>query len=232
MKKLLKYFSAGELILWSVSVAVIIISFLLFDRGSVLTLIASLVGVTALIFCAKGNPIGQIFMITFCILYAIISLSFSYYGELMTYVFMSLPMAVFSLISWMKNPYKGGERSEVKTNRIGKKEIFIMLGVTVIVTVVFYFLLKYFGTANLLPSSLSVATSFFAAYLTMRRSPYFALAYALNDVVLIVLWSLAAFKDVTYVSVIICFIVFLVNDLHGFISWRKMEARQNMPDEP
>lgn len=231
MKKLLKYFSVGELILWSVSVAVIIISFLLFDRGNILTLIASLVGVTALIFCAKGNPIGQIFMIVFCILYGIISLSFSYYGELMTYVFMSLPMAIFSLITWLRNPYKG-ERSEVKINRIGKREIFIMLGVTAVVTVVFYFILKFFGTANLLPSTLSVATSFLAAYLTMRRSPYFALAYALNDIVLIVLWTLAAFENVTYVSVIICFTVFLANDLHGFISWRKMEVRQNIPDEP
>lgn len=227
MKKLLKYFSVGELALWFGSVAVIIISFLLFDRGSVLTLIASLIGVTALIFCAKGNPVGQVLMIIFCILYGIISLTFAYYGELMTYVFMCLPMAVFSLITWLRNPYKGGDRSEVKTNRIAKKEIFIMLGVTVIVTVVFYFILKFFGTANLLTSSLSVATSFFAAYLTMRRSPFFALAYALNDVVLIVLWAMAAFENVTYVSVIICFAVFLVNDLNGFICWRRMEARQN-----
>ena len=63
-------------------------------------------------------------------------------------------------------------------------------------------------------------------YLTFRRSPYFALAYAANDVVLIVLWALAAAENVTYISVIICFVVFLVNDLHGFVSWKQMEKRQ------
>ena len=63
-------------------------------------------------------------------------------------------------------------------------------------------------------------------YLTFRRSPYFALAYAANDIVLIVLWVLAAVTDITCSSVIICFVVFLVNDLYGFISWRKMEKRQ------
>ncbi|MBQ8849525.1 MAG: nicotinamide mononucleotide transporter [Clostridia bacterium] len=231
MKKLLKYFSVGEIALWLSSVAVIIISFCIFDRESYLTLAASIVGVTALIICAKGNPIGQVFMIIFCILYGIISLSFSYYGELITYTCMSLPMAVFSLISWLRNPYKG-ERAEVKTNRPGKKEIFIMLGVTAVVTFLFYFILKYFGTANLLPSTLSVTTSFFAAYLSFRRSPYFAFVYALNDIVLIILWTLAAFTDITYISVIICFTVFLVNDLHGFFSWKRMEKRQRMPEEP
>ena len=231
MKRIIKYFSVGELILWSLSVAVIIASFLLFDKSNYLALAASLVGVTALIFCAKGNPIGQGLMIVFSILYSIISISYSYYGELMTYMFMSLPMAAVSLISWLRNPYKSGH-AEVKTNRIGKGEFFILLGVTAAVTAIFYFLLKYFGTANLLPSVCSVATSFFAAYLTFRRSPYFALAYALNDVVLIILWTLAVFDDITYISVIICFVVFLINDLHGFICWKRMEARQNAPEEP
>ena len=231
MKRLIKYFSMGEIILWSASMATIIITFCLFDRQSYMSLAASMIGVTALIFCAKGNPIGQMLMIIFCILYGIISLSFSYYGEAITYFGMSLPMATVSLISWLRNPYKG-DHSTVKTNRPKRKEIFIMMGVTAIVTFASYFVLKVFGTANLLPSTFSVTTSFFAAYLTFRRSPYFALVYALNDIVLIILWTLATIEDITYISVIICFVVFLANDLHGFISWKRMEKKQNMPDEP
>ena len=83
-----------------------------------------------------------------------------------------------------------------------------------------------FYNRNILPSTLSVATSFAAVYLTFRRSPYFALAYAANDVVLIVLWILAAREDISYLSVIICFVMFLVNDLYGFVSWKRMEKRQ------
>ena len=231
MKKLINYFSVGERVLWLSSIAVILISFLLFDRQNYLALVASLVGVTALIFCAKGNPVGQGLMIIFCVLYGIISLSYSYYGELMTYMCMSLPMATVSLISWLRNPFKKGH-AEVKTNRISKKELLMLCGLTALVTLIFYFILKYFGTANLLPSVVSVTTSFFAAYLTFRRSPYFALAYAFNDIVLIILWTLAVFEDISYVSVIICFVVFLVNDVHGFVKWKRMEARQNLPEEP
>lgn len=92
--------------------------------------------------------------------------------------------------------------------------------------ILFYFILEYFDTANIIPSILSVTTSFLAVYLTFRRSPYFALAYAANDIVLIILWIWASMYDARYISVVVCFIAFLVNDIYGFISWRKMKIRQ------
>lgn len=226
IKSVSHYFSKSEIILWSFSVVLIILSFIIFDKENYLTLSASLIGVTSLIFNAKGNPFGQLLMIIFSILYGIISYSFDYYGEMITYLGMTGPMALFALVSWLRNPYNG-KKSEVKVNRISKKEIVFMLILTVVVTAVFYFILKAFNTANLPLSTLSVTTSFIAVYLTFRRSAYFALAYASNDIVLIILWILAAVTDISYISVIICFAVFLINDLYGFISWRKMSERQN-----
>ena len=220
------YFTKTEIALWSVSTIAIVLSFFLFDRGNFMTLIASIIGVTSLIFNAKGNPFGQLLMVMFSILYGIISFRFRYYGEMITYLGMTAPMAVFALISWLRNPYKGN-KSEVAVNRLRRGEAGLMLLLTAAVTVLFYFILAYFHTANILPSTLSVTTSFIAVYLTFRRSPYFALAYAANDIVLIVLWTLAALEHISYISVIICFIVFLVNDLYGFVSWRKMEKRQS-----
>lgn len=222
----MKYFSKFEIGLWCSSVVLILISFFVFDKSGYLTLAASLIGVTSLIFAAKGNPISQALMIIFSILYGIISYTFNYYGEMITYLGMTGPMAVFALISWLRNPYKG-KKSEVRVNKISGKEIVFMLILTAAVTAVFYFILEYFGTANIIPSTLSVTTSFIAVYLTFRRSAYYALAYAANDIVLIILWILAAITDISYISVIICFVVFLINDLYGFISWKRMSARQN-----
>lgn len=219
------YFSKAEIILWTSSVMMIIISFIIFDRENYLTLSASLIGATSLIFNAKGNPFGQLLMVVFSILYGIISFSFAYYGEMITYLGMTMPMAVFALISWLRNPYKGN-KAEVRVNSVSNKEIVFMCVITAFVTVIFYFILNYFHTANMIPSTLSVTTSFVAVYLTFRRSPYFALAYAANDIVLIVLWVLASISDVRYVSVIVCFIAFLVNDIYGFINWHRMKIRQ------
>ncbi|MBQ3036739.1 MAG: nicotinamide riboside transporter PnuC [Lachnospiraceae bacterium] len=129
------YFKKREIALWSGSVILILLSFLIFDRSNGLTLIASLIGVTSLIFCAKGNPVGQVLMILFSVLYGIISYGFAYYGEMITYLGMTLPTA--------------------------------------------------------------------------------------------------AAEDVRYISVVVCFIAFLVNDLYGYISWKKMEKRQGrtVPEE-
>ena len=226
IKRFIKYFSVGEILLWCSSVILIVLSFCLFDRENYLTLCASLIGVTSLIFNAKGNPFGQILMVIFSLLYGIISFSFAYYGEMITYLGMTMPMAVFAFVSWIKNPYKN-KRSEVKVNRISKKETVFMSLVTAVVTVIFYYILDYFNTANMIPGTVSVTTSFIAAYLTFRRSPYFALAYASNDIVLILLWILASMEDIRYISVVVCFAAFLVNDLYSFLSWRRMEKRQS-----
>jgi len=223
--KILKSFSKGEKILWLCSVSMIIAAFLIFDSGNYLALAASLIGTTALIFNAKGNPFGQILIIIFSLIYAFISYTYAYYGEMITYLGMTTPMAAVSLISWLKNPYKGN-KAEVKINRLRGREIVFAAFLSAVVTVVFYFILKAFNTPNLLASTVSVVTSFFAAYLTFRRSPFFALAYMLNDVALIILWSLAAAEDPSYVSVIICFIAFLANDLYSFINWSRLQKKQ------
>ncbi len=220
------YFSKLEIMLWSSSVGVILLSFCIFDRENYLTLTASLIGVTSLIFNAKGNPFGQLLMVVFSVLYGVISYTFSYYGEMITYLGMTMPMAILALISWLRNPYDGN-KAEVKVNTIGKRETGWMWILTVGVTLLFYFILAHFNTANLIPSTLSVTTSFLAVYLTFRRSPYFALAYAANDVVLIVLWVLASATNMRYLSVVVCFVAFLFNDIYGYVSWQKMKNRQN-----
>lgn len=218
-------FTKGEIALWGLSVLLIILSFLLFDGKGFLTLAASLIGVTSLIFNAKGNPLGQLLMVVFSGLYGVISFTFSYYGEMITYLGMTAPMAVFAFISWVKNPYEGN-RAQVRINRLHKREVLFMLILTAAVTWIFYYILAVFHTANLAISTLSVTTSFLAVYLTFRRSRFFALAYAANDVVLIVLWILASFQNSAYLSVVVCFGMFFVNDIYGFISWRQMEKKQ------
>ena len=218
-------FSKTDLFLWGGSAAAIILSFLLFDRESYLTLAASLVGVTSLIFNAKGNPFGQLLMIVFSILYGIISYCFAYYGEMLTYLGMTMPMSVFSLISWLRHPYEGN-KAEVQVHSLEKKELLPITALSIAVTTAFYFLLVHFHTANIIPSTISVTTSFLAAYLTYRRTPYFAVAYAANDIVLIVLWVLASTENIRYVAVVVCFAAFLLHDLYGFKKWKKMHERQ------
>lgn len=225
MKRIISYFNKYDIYLWSVSVTSIAAAFYIYGNTDPLKLIVSIIGVTSLIFNAKGNPVGQLLMIVFSVIYGYISYSFGYYGEMITYIGMTMPMALFSLISWLRHPFKG-TRSQVEVNTLKPKEYIFIFFLSIIVTVIFYFILKSLNTSSLYFSTLSVLTSFAAAYLTFRRTKEFALAYALNDIVLIILWSIAAKENKEYISLIICFIMFLANDIYGYISWGIMKRDQ------
>ena len=204
-------FTRKEKCFWLLSVLVILICYGIYRQDSLLNVIASVTGVSSLLYIAKGNPIGQIFVVIFSLLYGMIAYMNAYYGEMLTYVGMTMPMAVLSFYSWITHPFQ---------------ENACLFVLTAIVTFVFYFILKAFSTANLMWSTISVMTSFAAVFLTYKRSAYYAVAYAMNDFVLIILWSFAFFRQPSYLSVVMCFIIFFLYDIYGFINWSRMRQKQ------
>jgi len=225
MKNPFKLLDKKDWIVYIISLVVVIASNVVTLQFDALNFFSTVIGVTALIFIAKGNVWGQILSVVFCALYGIISLRFRYYGEMITYLGMSMPIAVFSIITWLKNPYKKGE-GVVKIRKFTFLEGVIMLLIAIGVTVGFYFVLRVFDTPNLIISTISVTTSFCAAYLMLRRISYYAIAYALNDIILIILWVLATIENIIYLPVVACFLIFLLNDLYAFISWKAREKYQ------
>lgn len=226
MKQLLsfKQLTALERILWLGSVTVVSLAFLAMPTKDYLSLTASLIGVTALIFVAKGMVIGQVLTVVFAVFYGIISFYFRYYGEMLTYLCMTSPIAVLAALEWRRNPYR--DTAQVRVRKLDARSATLMLALATAATVASYFVLHALDTANLTLSTVSVTTSFIASYLTFLRSPYYALGYAANDLVLIGLWMLAAFEDPAYAPMIACFAMFFVNDAYGFINWRRMRLSQ------
>lgn len=216
--------SKAEKTRWIISLITIILSPYLFSERDTLTIIASAIGATALIFVGKGDAIGQLLTIIFAVIYAIISFRFHYYGEMITYVGMTAPSALWAMIVWLKNPYSA---REVKVGKMTKAKWCLLAVSAVIVTLIMWRVLVYFNTANILFSTISVTTSYLASMLTVLRSPYYAVCYAANDIILIVLWTLASMADISYFPMVLCFLIFLINDLYGFINWKRMKNRQD-----
>lgn len=214
----------GERRLWLGSMLVILASFGLSGGADWLSAGAALIGVTALIFVAKGYVLGQVLTIAFALVYGGISLGFQYYGEMLTYVGMTAPIAALAVISWVRHPYQGSK--EVAVQDVSLRQVLVMVLLSLGVTAVFFFILRALNTARLPISTISVTTSFIASYLTYLRSPYYALAYAANDIVLILLWILAALVDISCLPMVLCFLMFLLNDLYGFYNWQRMRHRQ------
>lgn len=228
MKRILSYFnelSHFEKGLWIVSVIAVVLSSAFSGFGDPLSTIASLIGVTALIFVAKGYVIGQVLTIVFALFYGFISFFFRYYGEMITYIGMSAPMAAVAAIEWLKNPYK--DTKEVKIKKMTVGTLILLFSSCALVTFVFYSILKAIGNASLLVSTISVTTSYLASALTFLRSPYYALAYAANDLVLIVLWVIASLSDFSCIPMTVCFVMFFANDMYGFFNWKRMAKKQS-----
>lgn len=225
MNNAIKTLTKREWSIWLGSIIIVLISNLATKDFDLLTLVAALTGVTSLIFAAKGNVWGQVLMILFSILYGIISFRFRYWGEMMTYLGMTLPMAVWSTITWIENSSENNG-NEVQIQSLSKKHIVALCISGIIVTAVFYYILKSFNTPNIIFSTISIITSFIAASLTMLRSSYYAVWYAANDIVLIILWVLASLKDPAYIPVVVNFSIFFMNDMYGFMSWKQRELEQ------
>lgn len=224
MNNPIKNLTKKEWGLWLGSLSIVIVSNVLSGNIDFLTLIAACVGITSLIFAAKGNVWAQILMILFSILYGIISWRFRYWGEMITYLGMTMPMAIWSTITWLKNPAENGK--EVAIKKLKRKHIVGLVIFGAITTAIFYIILRLLNTPNIIFSTISITTSFLAASLTMLRTSYYALGYASNDIVLIVLWILASLENPAYIPVVVNFIIFFFNDMYGFVSWKKRERME------
>ncbi|MDD5947256.1 MAG: nicotinamide riboside transporter PnuC [Oscillospiraceae bacterium] len=221
----------NEWLLWIGSLLLIAAVLLLGGGCDAMVLAALLVGATALIFVSKGEPFGQLLTVVFSLIYGIISYRFAYWGEMITYLGMTAPMALISLAAWLRHPFAEG-KTEVQVANLTARHRLLVICTTVAVTAIFYPILSVLGTAQLPLSTVSIATSFCACMLTFLRSPYYALAYAANDIVLILLWYLAAREDAAYLPMILCFVIFFCNDLYGFFNWRRIRRRQAQTASP
>ena len=220
-----KGFSKWDWLVLSVSLTAVITCLLITPDVAWPTAAGVIVGAFALVLMARGDVWGQALTVVFSILYGITSWQFRYYGEMITYLGMTLPMAAMAVVSWLRHPFQGN-KAEVEIHRLTCGQRWGMAVGSVAVTAVLGIVLWRLDTPNLFFSTLSITTSFLAAYLTYFRSPWYALAYAANDVVLVILWVLASVKDPAFTPMIVCFLVFLLNDLYAFIHWRRRERTQ------
>lgn len=224
LQKIFGKLTKFELALWLGSLTTVIACSII-SKSDWMNITASAIGVTALIFVAKGLPVGQLLTVVFSLAYALVSFRFRYWGEMITYLGMSMPMALFSFLSWLRHPFRK-DAPEVKIESVTKKKWILLALSTIAITVLFYFILSALSTPNIVFSTLSVATSFLAASLLFFRSPFYAIAYAGNDLVLIVLWILASVSNPVFLPMIACFFAFFFNDMYGFFCWIKRQKAQ------
>ena len=96
--------SPGERGLWLFSVAVVALAGVLGGQTTAAGVLGPVIGVTALIYIARGAVLGQVLMVVFSLVYGYLSFQCQYYGEMVTYMGMTGPISAMTVVTWLRHP--------------------------------------------------------------------------------------------------------------------------------
>lgn len=221
MNKILKDWNRFEKTLLFVSIILITISGII-NNSEILTIITSFLMVLCALTQAKGKVISQFIGVIAIILYSIIAFQNQYYGEVIIYILVLLPMYLVGIYSWITN--KNEDTNTVNQNDLSKKEWIILSVIDILLFGILYYVLRYFNTSQLVVSTLSMLASLMANYLIVRRNKYSFLFYIINDLILVILWGIPVLKgDFALIPILIDPVLLLINDSYGWKNWNKNE---------
>ena len=194
-------------------------------KGTIIdTLYTSLYLITALLM-SKGKVECYFVGFISVFFYGIVSYNQGYYGELIITAFLTFPIMIIGIVSWLRHQDK--EEDTVIISSLSKKEIVIAFFSQLVLFWAYYFLLKAFNTDLLVISSISVLTSVLASYFEARRSELSLFCYIANDLVIITLWIIPIINGQTQlISVIVEPVLLLINDIYGSYNWKRLKKNQ------
>ena len=224
VKKYFEDWNKFEKIFLICGLLVSIISAMIFNGTVIDTLYTSLYLITALLM-SKGKVESYFVGFVSVFFYGIISYNQNYYGELIITAFLTFPIMIIGIISWLRHQDK--EDDTVIISSLSKKEITIALLSQLVLFWIYYFLLKAFNTDLLVISTISVVTSVLASYFEARRSELSLFCYIANDLVIITLWLIPIINGKTeLISVLVGPILLLINDIYGSYNWIRLKKQQ------
>ena len=185
-----------------------------------LSIIVAFLGIFSALCQTKGLVLGQFFGVILAILYSYISYINRYYGEIMVYLLMVLPMYIIGIYTWSKN--RDWKTEKLKQSDIKLREWLFLFILNVILFIGLYILLKYFNTNQLFISTLSMNLNLSATYLLIRRSRYCFIVYLFNALILLLLWGLPVINgNIMFLPMVFDAGLLIVNNIYGMIKWTR-----------
>lgn len=219
MKKYFKSWNKFEITLLILSV-IFILGLGIYLKCGFLSTIVAFLGFFSALNQAKGYVLGQVTGVIMAVLYSLMSYNNQYYGEVIIYLLVILPLYISGIYTWLKN--KDKKSSKVKQNTIKKKEWTTLAIVNVVAFIGLYVLLKHFNTSNLLISTLSMNINLTATYLLVRRCKYTFVFYLVNSIILLVLWGVPVLNgNMLLLPMVFDGILLFINNIYGLYSWSR-----------
>ncbi len=202
------------------NISLLVISIIMQDTA--LGIVASLTGVTCVIFCGKGKISNYIFGTVNVLLYSYIAFRTKFYGEVMLNMLYYLPTNILGWFMWKKN-------MDSDTGEVVKKRMTIGQDIiTVIISAVgifgYSYILKLLGGNLPLVDSMSTVLSVIAQILMIKRFTEQWIVWILVDAVSVIMWVTAFFRGEAGIAMVLMWSVYLLNAIFMFVKWYKDSA--------
>lgn len=194
-------------------------------HGTIIDSLYTITYLTTAILMSKGKVESYFIGFISVFFYGIVSYHQRYYGELLITIFLTFPIMIIGIISWLRHQDKDDD--VVIISSLPKREIFLAFASQLLLFWIYIFILKLFNTDLLIISCLSIVTSVLASYFEARRSELSLFCYIANDIIIIIIWIIPIISGQTeLISVLVGPILLLINDIYGSYNWKKMKEKQ------
>ena len=196
-----------------------------------LVVVCCVLGIFTVFTQAKCKISTKVFGALWMAFYIFLAWRNSYYGEVIIYLVLMIPLYVYGTIHWL------GHRDKVGNTVIVRKSLPKSEWVVICVCLVglgfgTYFLLGFFNTAQMIASTISVVLTVLAVYLLARRIKCNQIVFLVNDFELGFLWLLAiSAGDLSLIPFVVMCAFFVVYDIYGFFQWTRLEKKQISGDQ-
>ena len=189
------------------------------NQDNVIALISAICGITYTFLAGKGLPICYIFGVTGSSFYGLLAFQNALWGNLLLYVCYYIPMQILGYFRWNKN-LKENKKDIVKIS-LSKKEMFILVLLLSLISVVVYFILLNFNDAHPILDSITTVFSIGGMYLTVRRAIQQWIFWMVVNALSLVMWVNVILNGTKAYSTAIMWAVYLYLAVYFYIEWKK-----------
>jgi len=218
-----------------------IVVFACFYPESYLGLIELSVLMVAIDLTSRGKIIGVIVSVFECVLYSWISYQSGLIGEVIKNLAIGVPLNIYTIISWSINAkknkmlakqskYKIKESADIVVKKLSKKMLLVYSGLTILASILSYFLLKYAlgQEVSLIPSSLVLGSMLIYKILNGARymeSWFFGILQSALAMFMWIVTMVTGSATILQLPMIAVTIACLSNNIYGFIMWKALYRR-------
>ena len=187
------------------------------DRAA--AIISAICGILYTVLAGKGKPSCYLFGLCGSGFYSLLSFQNALWGNLLLYLLYYIPMQILGYFRWKK--HLKSDKSEIIKIRLPKKDLFVLLSVTTLLTIILAFILAFFKDAHPILDSITTIFSIGGMYLTVRRAVEQWYFWITVNLLSLIMWLQVTLGGARVWSTVIMWAVYLFLAVYFCIEWHK-----------